>query len=196
MVSANLPRVLIALRLPRDQTRACTVAKQRALSLLIMLNIRACLPCCSGLPETIKKGAKSEEATAGAIGPGGQEAYTVGGGSQSYGCILGASQSDYRYVSKQHSLEIFIRLDLLCHLNGKKKRGNHLLSRITRIIREETFCNIFWVAPRSNVRACEARRIGRERRGAHATIVANGRVFLGLLALVVSCSVKSLGGHR
>lgn len=54
--------------------------------------------CYSGLPETVKEGTESEETAAGAVGPGGQEAHAIGGGPQSHGRVLGASQSDYRYV--------------------------------------------------------------------------------------------------
>jgi len=62
-----------------------------------MLNDHVIL-CYSGLPKTIKKGTKSEKTAAGAVGSGSQEAHTVGRGSQSHGRVLGASQSDYRYV--------------------------------------------------------------------------------------------------
>lgn len=54
--------------------------------------------CYSGLPETIKEGTESEETAAGTVGPGDQEAHTAGGSPQSHGRVLGASQSDYRYV--------------------------------------------------------------------------------------------------
>lgn len=50
----------------------------------------------SGLSETAKEGTESEETVAGTIGPGDQEAHTIGRGSQSYGSILGTSQSDHR----------------------------------------------------------------------------------------------------
>lgn len=63
--------------------------------------------CYSGLPETIKEGAESEETAAGTVGPGDQEAHTTGGSPQSHGRVLGASQSDYRYVRIAFSMNKF-----------------------------------------------------------------------------------------
>lgn len=50
----------------------------------------------SGLSETAQERTESEETATGAIGPGDQEAHTVGRGSQSHGSVLGTSQGDHR----------------------------------------------------------------------------------------------------
>lgn len=97
MASANLARILIA---PRSETRINIPETYNILYIFFSSYVTndCVILCYSGLPETVKEGTESEETATGAVGPGDQEAHAIGGGPQSHGRILGASQSDYRYV--------------------------------------------------------------------------------------------------
>jgi len=93
---------------PHSKTRVNIYETYNTLQIIISYAINDhVILCSSGLPKTVKKGTESEKTATGAVGPGNQEAHTIGRGSQSYGRVLGASQSDYRYVRIAFSMNEF-----------------------------------------------------------------------------------------